>query len=147
MNFLVRVERFKLLDTKLIKKSGYNLFIGPSGNTKRVRRAIPLGNCAETYPFAYLEKYGNPPLCFGFDCTNIAITNRHHRRSWENVHGVTLRKEATEHDNYCINDITPYFLDSCLNCSWYIERRGGKPGNFKVAKEAKEEGKKRGRAL
>lgn len=69
---------------------------------------------------------------------------RHHRRSWENVHGLTLRKEATEHGNYCINDITPYFLDPCLNCRWYIESRGGKPGNFKVGDDANGEGRKEG---
>ncbi len=61
---------------------------------------------------------------------------RYHSEPWDNVHGLALRKNAILRDHYGISDILPHLRDPCPNCRWYIESRGGKPGNFEIRKES-----------
>lgn len=71
----IQRARFELLDVEHMELSGYDLYMSPAGELAgddlymspagelaRHDEPIKLGNCAETYPFAYLDRYKDPYL-------------------------------------------------------------------------------------
>lgn len=58
----IQRARFELLDVEHMELSGYDLYMSPAGELAAEDESIKLGNCAETYPFAYLDRYKDPYL-------------------------------------------------------------------------------------
>lgn len=60
-NRKIKDARSDILDPELLKKLHDDIDKWPAGGERGKPDLIKLGNCAETYPFAYLDKYADPP--------------------------------------------------------------------------------------